>query len=120
MAGVVRVISAWNEVGGTMLRQLGRNVEAAVTYEAYVADPQADPARAKDLERILGEIDAVVARLRVEVNRPDDIPGVRRCHVHDPFGKRRELIGVARSQVRGSRITLPSVTILRPDFFLRR
>jgi hypothetical protein len=56
---------------GTTQRQLGRNVEAAVTYEAYVKDPQADPARAKDLERILGEIDAVVSRLRVEVNRPD-------------------------------------------------
>jgi hypothetical protein len=56
---------------GTTQRQLGRNVEAAVTYEAYVKDPQADPARARDLERILGEIDAVVSRLRVEVNRPD-------------------------------------------------
>ena len=30
---------------------------------------------------------------RIEVNQPDDIPGVRRCHVHDPLGNRRELIG---------------------------
>jgi catechol 2,3-dioxygenase-like lactoylglutathione lyase family enzyme len=38
----------------------------------------------------------LVGRLRdagVEVNEPDDIPGVRRCHVHDPFGNRLELIG---------------------------
>ncbi len=56
---------------GTMLRLLGRNVEAAGVYEAYQRDPGADPARAKDLQRILGEIDAVVGRVRVQVNRPD-------------------------------------------------
>jgi catechol 2,3-dioxygenase-like lactoylglutathione lyase family enzyme len=28
-----------------------------------------------------------------EVTEVDDIPGVRRCHVHDPFGNRIELIG---------------------------
>ena len=27
------------------------------------------------------------------VNEPNDIPGVRRCHIHDPFGNRIELIG---------------------------
>jgi catechol 2,3-dioxygenase-like lactoylglutathione lyase family enzyme len=39
---------------------------------------------------------ALVQRLRdlgIEVNEPDDIPGVRRCHVHDPFGNRLEFIG---------------------------
>ncbi|MGA7217539.1 MAG: VOC family protein [Candidatus Sulfotelmatobacter sp.] len=37
----------------------------------------------------------LVQRLRdagVEVSEPNDIPGVRRCHVHDPFGNRIELI----------------------------
>jgi catechol 2,3-dioxygenase-like lactoylglutathione lyase family enzyme len=29
----------------------------------------------------------------VEVNEVDDTPGVRRCHIHDPFGNRIELIG---------------------------
>ena len=29
----------------------------------------------------------------IDVNEPQDIPGVRRCHVHDPFGNRLELIG---------------------------
>jgi hypothetical protein len=54
-----------------MLRLLGRNVEAAAVYEQYQKDPAADPARAKDLQRILREIDAVVGRVRVQVNRPD-------------------------------------------------
>jgi catechol 2,3-dioxygenase-like lactoylglutathione lyase family enzyme len=42
---------------------------------------------------------ALVQRLRdlgIEVNEPDDIPGVRRCHVHDPFGNRLELIELER------------------------
>ncbi|MGB6675900.1 MAG: VOC family protein [Terriglobales bacterium] len=29
----------------------------------------------------------------VDVTEVDDIPGVRRCHIHDPFGNRIELIG---------------------------
>jgi catechol 2,3-dioxygenase-like lactoylglutathione lyase family enzyme len=29
----------------------------------------------------------------IVVNEPDDIAGVRRCHVHDPFGNRIEIIG---------------------------
>jgi catechol 2,3-dioxygenase-like lactoylglutathione lyase family enzyme len=28
----------------------------------------------------------------IGVSEPDDLPGVRRCHVHDPFGNRIELI----------------------------
>ena len=39
---------------------------------------------------------ALVQALRdsgVAVNEPNDIPGVRRCHVHDPFGNRIELVG---------------------------
>jgi hypothetical protein len=37
----------------------------------------------------------LVAKLRaegVEITEPDDIPGVRRCRMHDPFGNRIELI----------------------------
>jgi catechol 2,3-dioxygenase-like lactoylglutathione lyase family enzyme len=42
-----------------------------------------------------GDYAALVARLRdsgIEVNEPNDIPGVRRCHIHDPFGNRIELL----------------------------
>lgn len=41
------------------------------------------------------DYDALVARLRVrgiEVKEDTNIPGVRRCHVSDPFGNRIELI----------------------------
>ena len=40
--------------------------------------------------------EACISRLRtagVYVREVDDIPGVRRCHIHDPFGNRIELIG---------------------------
>jgi len=41
------------------------------------------------------DYDELVSRLRaagVQVSDAEDIPGVRRCHVHDPFGNRIELI----------------------------
>ena len=43
------------------------------------------------------DYDNLVAKLRsagVEVKEPDDIPGVRRCHMNDPFGNRIELINL--------------------------
>ena len=43
-----------------------------------------------------GDYEGMVARLRaagVEVREDDNVPGVRRCHVSDPFGNRIELIG---------------------------
>ena len=56
---------------GTSLRQLGRNVEAAEAYEQYLADPNAEASRKADLVRMIGEIDAVVGRMRIEVREPD-------------------------------------------------
>lgn len=41
------------------------------------------------------DYDGLLARLRaagVDVNEVNDIPGVRRAHVYDPFGNRIELI----------------------------
>jgi len=43
------------------------------------------------------DYDGLVAKLRavgVDAIEPDDIPGVRRCHIHDPFGNRIELISL--------------------------
>lgn len=57
---------------GTALRQLGRSVEAAQAYEDYLRAPDADPSRTADLRRILGELESVVGRLRVEVSGPWD------------------------------------------------
>jgi catechol 2,3-dioxygenase-like lactoylglutathione lyase family enzyme len=39
----------------------------------------------------------LIAKLQasgVEVTEAEDIPGVRRCHFHDPFGNRIELISL--------------------------
>lgn len=55
---------------GTTLRQLGRNVEAAEVYEAYLRDPEKDSAREKDVKRVLAEIDAVVGRILIKVDDP--------------------------------------------------
>jgi len=41
------------------------------------------------------DYDAMITRLQaagIEATEAADIPGVRRCHVHDPFGDRIELI----------------------------
>ena len=35
---------------------------------------------------------ACLAAAGVEIKEADDNPGVRRCHIHDPFGNRIELI----------------------------
>ena len=42
------------------------------------------------------DYEATLRRLRtsgIEVNEPNDIPGVRRCHLRDPYGNRIELVG---------------------------
>jgi hypothetical protein len=55
---------------GTTLRSLGREAEAADTYERYLADPQADPKRRAEVQKLVREVDARVGRLRVTVNEP--------------------------------------------------
>lgn len=56
---------------GTMLRQLGRNVEAAAVYEQYLKDPDADPQQVELLTRTLDEIDSILAHLRITVSPLD-------------------------------------------------
>jgi hypothetical protein len=53
---------------GTMLRQLGRNAEAADAYDAYLRDPAADPAKRPEVEKLLRDLDARVAKLHVVVD----------------------------------------------------
>jgi hypothetical protein len=52
---------------GTMLRQLGRNVEAANAYEAYLRDPAAAPDKKAAVAALLPELDAQVGKLRVVI-----------------------------------------------------
>lgn len=46
---------------GTTLRQLGRNAEAANTYQRYLQAADSDPAKRADVEKVLAELDATVA-----------------------------------------------------------
>ena len=71
---------------GTTLRQLGRNVEAAQIYESYLADAERDPAREKDVKRVLDEIDAVVGRILVTVDDPTATLRLDGKQI-DPFAK---------------------------------
>jgi hypothetical protein len=50
----------------TTLRQLDRLPEAADTYELYLADPGADPAKSEEVRRALAEIDARLGRLVID------------------------------------------------------
>ena len=53
------------------------------------------PAKKAHLALLCASYDNLVSRLRaagVAAHEVNDIPGVRRCHVHDPFGNRIELI----------------------------
>jgi len=41
------------------------------------------------------DYDGLVSKLQasgIRVDEPNDIPGVRRCHIYDPFGNRIELV----------------------------
>jgi hypothetical protein len=55
---------------GTTLRSLGREAEAVDAYARYLADPQADPKRRREVEQLVREVDARVGRLRITVNEP--------------------------------------------------
>ena len=53
------------------------------------------PARKAHPALRCADYDDLITRLRavkIEVIEADDIPGVRRAHVHDPFGNRIELV----------------------------
>jgi catechol 2,3-dioxygenase-like lactoylglutathione lyase family enzyme len=59
-------------------------------------DPDFHPARKAHPAFACRDYDALVARLRaagIQLTEDDNIPGVRRCHISDPFGNRIELIG---------------------------
>ncbi|MFY9741635.1 MAG: VOC family protein [Candidatus Sulfotelmatobacter sp.] len=54
------------------------------------------PAKKAHPGLICSDYSDLLRRMReagIEVVEPGDIPGVRRCHIHDPFGNRIELIG---------------------------
>jgi hypothetical protein len=56
---------------GTTLKQLGRNAEAANTYQKYIDAPDVDPAKKAEAAKVLAELDAKLAVLEITVT-PDD------------------------------------------------
>jgi hypothetical protein len=56
---------------GTTLKALGRNAEAANTYQRYVDAPDADAAKKADVQKVLAELDALVVVLDVTVTPAD-------------------------------------------------
>jgi hypothetical protein len=56
---------------GTTLKALGRDAEAANTYQAYLDAPDTDPARDKEITGILGELDGKLARVALAVTPVD-------------------------------------------------
>jgi catechol 2,3-dioxygenase-like lactoylglutathione lyase family enzyme len=56
------------------------------------ADPEFRPARKAHPALLVRELDAFVDRTGLSVRWDDEIEGVHRCHVDDPFGNRIELI----------------------------
>ena len=71
----------WFESGGVQVH-LGVEAEFRPAKKAHPAF------RCGDYEALISELRAA----GVEVTDAADIPGSRRCHVHDPFGNRIELI----------------------------
>jgi hypothetical protein len=55
---------------GNALRSLGKNLEALEAYETYLDDPEADPKKTTGVRRIVEQLDALVARLRIELAEP--------------------------------------------------
>lgn len=52
----------------TMLKELGRNAEAANAYQRYLSSPTADPNKKANVEQALEALDQKVAKLRIEVD----------------------------------------------------
>jgi catechol 2,3-dioxygenase-like lactoylglutathione lyase family enzyme len=60
-------------------------------------EPEFRPAKKAHPALRCAEYEALLSRLNtagIRIEEPNDIAGVRRCHIHDCFGNRMELIAV--------------------------
>jgi catechol 2,3-dioxygenase-like lactoylglutathione lyase family enzyme len=76
----------------------GRWYEAGDVAIHLGVDPEFRPARKAHPAIVVDDIDALAAALRSAGTEPrwdDELGGVRRCFVDDPFGNRIELIALA-------------------------
>jgi len=71
----------WFQVGAAQIH-LGVEQDFRPAKKAHPA------LRCKNYDALL----AAIAAAGVAAEEANDIPGVRRCHIHDPFGNRIELV----------------------------
>ena len=71
----------WFQGGGVQIH-LGVEADFRPAKKAHPA------LRCKNYDALLADL----AAARVQAEEASDIPGVRRCHIHDPFGNRIELV----------------------------
>ena len=50
------------------------------------------PARKAHPALVVADLDGLIVEADLDVTWADEVPGTRRCHTHDPFGNRIELI----------------------------
>jgi catechol 2,3-dioxygenase-like lactoylglutathione lyase family enzyme len=80
---------------GELLKRGGCWFESGPVQVHLGVETEFQPAKKAHPALTCTDYDGLVAKLRaagVEVTEPDDIPRVRRCHMHDPFGNRIELV----------------------------
>jgi catechol 2,3-dioxygenase-like lactoylglutathione lyase family enzyme len=79
--------------GGVWFRVGAQELHVGVAYP-FIAATKAHPALRVVSRAQLAQLAARLEEHDIEVSWPDveDIPGSLRCHVHDPFGNRIELL----------------------------
>jgi catechol 2,3-dioxygenase-like lactoylglutathione lyase family enzyme len=80
-AGLVKRGGCWFQSGAAQ-------VHIGVEKDFHPAKKAHPAFRCTDYDGLLATLQAC----GVEVMKAEDIPGVRRCHLHDPFGNHIELI----------------------------
>ena len=74
--------------GGCWFKSGVVQIHVGVEHD-FRAAKKAHPAlKCADYEGLISRL----CEFDVEVTQANDIPGVRRCHIHDPFGNRIELM----------------------------
>ena len=99
---------------GAALQELGRQSEAAATFERYLTHAEADPARRDEIQAVLAEIDRRIGKLRVEVDVTDArvaVDGVPLGESSAPLSRRVEPGShtVTAERAGGSRTTVTVV-----------
>ena len=76
------------ERGGCWFESGSVQIHLGVEHDFHSAKKAHPAIRCSDYDGLLAKL----RKAAVEMTAADEIPGVRRCHIHDPFGNRIELI----------------------------